>query len=439
MVVIKNQYKTNSNSTKQEQQQIYDHLLHCVKIESPEIVLERFHQLFIKATGYQEAHIRVALEKIVDDYNAEVEFPLFFNRCCHIIVNRWQMQPHCKIEIIELVTLLERTLPPGGVVSRPARHLRQLVKDFQSSEYYVKLQRLARLIDGSLEPGTRRNNPIEIVSNSVGDLIQRYPYLHQHCLLTEGSTDDFQATVKNMQEDIQSNYELSLSQYITYRVRLAKLVKQYKAANITKIPKRLIHKVENPTLLSDRDLDKALRHYMGKVEHNSSYYDLSQSFLVHTSHVKTYKEFKADLYDYIVSGVDSRYGERYFNHKLENCLQNTLIDFNNRELDEFLTLRTYCQLFKFLVVDGKHSSNHQHYLDLITYLGEVRTIGLLLKLVLLCPKVKPYLEQRFSILFAQYEAATEDQAPWLVKSLENLQVAFSVHFGQADFSLIKII
>jgi hypothetical protein len=92
-----------------------------------------------------------------------------------------------------------------------------------------------------------------------------------------------------------------------------------------------------------------------------------------------------------------------------------------------------------LVVDGKSDSSHERYLDLITYLGEVRTIGLLLKLVLLCRKVKPYLEQRFSILFSHYEAVAEDQAPWLVKSLENLQVAFSVHFGQADFSLIQII
>ena len=72
-------------------------------------------------------------------------------------------------------------------------------------------------------------------------------------------------------------------------------------------------------------------------------------------------------------------------------------------------------------------------------MGEVKTIGLLLKLVLLCGKVKPYLEKRFSILFSHYENVTEDRADWLVKSLENLQVAFSVHFGEADFSLIQII
>ena len=436
--MVRNQHKKASHSIKELQQQVYDHLLYCVKTESPLKILERFNHLFIKATGYQDNRIRLTLENIIEN-GSEAEFPLFLNRCCHIIVNRWQMQPNCKIEIIELICLLERALPPGGAVSRHARKQRQLIKDFLSSEYFVRLQRLARLIDGSLEAEDRRPQQIDVISNSVGDLIQRYPYLHQHCLLTEGSTEEFQQTVETIQAGIQSSYERNLSQYITHRVRLARLVKKYKAANKTKIPKKLIQKVDNPTLLSDRDLDRALRHYMGKIDRNHSYYDLSQQFLTHTTQTRSYQEFKKDLYEYIISGVDSRFGKRRFNQKLCDCLQNTMPEFDNRELDEFLTMRTYCQLFKFLVVDGKSDSSHERYIDLITYLGEVRTIGLLLKLVLLCGKVKPYLEQRFSILFSHYEAVSEDQAPWLIKSLENLQVAFSIHFGEADFSLIQII
>ncbi len=437
--MVRTKYRQASNSTKQEQQQIYDHFLYCVKTESPREILDRLNNLFIRGTGYKDNRIRTALEKIIDADSAELEFPLFFNRCCHIIINRWQMQPNLRFNIIDLAILIERALPPGGAYSRVSRKLRQLVKDFQKNEYYTRIQRLARLIDGSLEPDQRRRHPIEIVTNSVGDLIQRYPYLHQHCLVAEGSTNEFQQTVETIQAGIQSSYEMNLSQYITHRVRMAKLVKKYKAANKNKIPKKLITQVDNPTLLSNRELDKALRHYMGKVEQNYSYYDLSQNFLIHTSQVKTYKTFKADLHEYIMSGLGSEYRGGHFNHELQNFLGDTLTDFDHRELDEFLTLRTYCQLFKFLVVESKSNTNHEHYLDLVNHLGEVRTIGLLLKLVLLCNRVKPYLEQRFSILFSNYESVAEDQAPWLIKSLENLQVAFSIHFGQADFSLIQII
>ena len=115
----------------------------------------------------------------------------------------------------------------------------------------------------------------------------------------------------------------------------------------------MVKQVENPTLLSDRELDRALRHYMGKVEKNCSYSDLSQNFLNYTSRVSNYKEFKADLYEYIVSGIDSGSGKQQFARQLNDYLQNTLTDFDHRQLDEFLTIRTYCQLFKFLVVDSK--------------------------------------------------------------------------------------
>ncbi len=434
----KKQFKHSIKSTKEEQQYIYDHFLNSTKEEDPHEVIRRFRYLFIKATGYEENTARLALEKIVNAENANPEFPLFLNRCCHIIINRWQLNPDLKLEIPQLVAELEQALPPGSACSRNSKKLRQLVKDFQTTEQYLKLQRLARLINLSPE-GRVRANRVEIVENSVGDLIERYPYLHQHCLVSEDSTQEFQQTVQTIQTKLQHDYELNLSQYVTYRFRLVQTVRKYKAANQTKIPKKLLKPVKNPTLLSDRDLDRALSRYMGKVEGNYSYQDLSLSFLCHTAKVRSYKAFKDDLYEYIISGIDPKYGKRRFNDKLHQCLQNTLPDFHDRQLNEFLMLRTCSQLFKFLVVDSKSNPNHSQYLDLITYLGETKAVGLLLKLVLLCGKLKPYLENRFSILFSHYESATKTGVPWLIKSLENLQVAFSIHFGKADVSLLKMI
>jgi hypothetical protein len=102
-------------------------------------------------------------------------------------------------------------------------------------------------------------------------------------------------------------------------------------------------------------------------------------------------------------------------------------------------IRTCSGLFKFLVVDSLQFPDRDFYLDLIGNLGETKTVGLLLKIVLLCSKVKPSLEKRFSILFNHYESSHREGVPWLIKSLENLQVAFSIHFGAVDLSLFKII
>jgi hypothetical protein len=89
------------------------------------------------------------------------------------------------------------------------------------------------------------------------------------------------------------------------------------------------------------------------------------------------------------------------------------------------------------VVESSHQPDHFIFVDLIANLGATPTIGLLLKIVLLCRKVKPYLEKRFSILFNHYESRIRDGIPWLVESLENLNIALSVHFGSADLSCLN--
>ncbi len=436
MAIIRGQ--RHLKSSKEGQQQIYAHLLECTKQEEPIEIIKRFYHLFIKGTGYENSNIRAALEQIVNAQDAEIEFPFILNRCCHIIINRWQLDSEFKLAIPELVAQLGKTVPPGSTHSRTTRKLRTLIRDFQSTEQYVKLQRLARLIDLSPE-GRVKANRVELVENSVGDLIQRYPYLHQHYLLSEDSSLEFEQTVKTIQAEIQDNYESELSQYVVNRVRLVETIRKYKAANKTKIPKKLVKAVKNPTLLSDRDLDRAFKHYLGKAEKGYTYRDLSLQFLAHTNQVKSFRSFKRDLFDYVISGVDSAYAKRKFTGQLEECLQGIMPDFDDHKINEFLLLRTYSYLFKFLVVDSKGNPEHLQYIDLITYLGATKTVGLLLKLVLACSKIKPYLENRFSILFSHYETVTEEGVPWLIESLENLQVAFSIHFGKADFSLIKIL
>lgn len=88
-------------------------------------------------------------------------------------------------------------------------------------------------------------------------------------------------------------------------------------------------------------------------------------------------------------------------------------------------------------MESSQKPDHYIFIDMITNMGVTRTVGLLLKLVLVCPKVKPHLDKRFSILFNHYEGFSRDQVPWLVKSLESLQVAFSIHFGKADLSCLR--
>jgi len=409
------------------EQKLYDHLLECVKNESPEQMIERFKSLFLEGARYPDSQIWSAVETLATDKQAEEEFKFVLNRCCHILINSWQMKPHRHKAIPELVDLFENLHAYRMAYSRGARRLRQLLQLFIQTEQYLTLRRLSQVMEEVPQEEDKD-------SQALGTLIQRYPYLYEHCLLSEDSSYEHQQTVRQIRARIQQRFELDLAGYVTYQVRCA----QAECRQSPTEPGRIIQPVKNPTLLSDDELKAALREFVGKVEGCHTYRDIAQSFLTHSSRTSLYKHFKDDLYEYLTGSIDSSYGRRYFNNRLYKQLKNTLTLSDHQRLNEFLIVRTCSQLLNFLVVESAQCPNHYIFVDLITNLGATSTTGILLKLVLLCSKVKPSLEKRFSILFNHYESANRDGVPWLIRSLENVNVALSVHFGAADLSCLNL-
>lgn len=412
-----------------EEQRIYDHLLHWIDLESPDEMLQRFHALFIDGTQYPDTEITAALERVVASRTASEDFRFILNRCCHILVNRWQSHSQYQQAIPRLIELFGSI--PDGYVSvrtraRSVRRLRTLSKQFTETEQFHTLHRLAQVLSRTADSSSNR---------TLGTLIRRYPYLYEHCLLSEDATCEQQNTVRRVQADMQRKFEIDLSQYITYQVRRA----QSDAANrvLASSSRRIIQPVENPTLLGEREFRQAIKHYVGRVDGARTYKDMAQSFLVQSTHNQPFAAFKDDLYEYITSSVDPEYGRQKFNNQLHARLTNILPSSNGQKVNDFLMIRTFTQLFNFLVVEGTYSPQHFVFVDLLTNLGPILTTGILLKIVLLCRKVKPVLERRFSILFSHYEEYSRDAVQWLVAALENLNLALSANFGAMDLSFIR--
>jgi hypothetical protein len=417
----------NRHITAQEQQ-IYDHLLYWVDKEPPLRLINRFYALFIDGASYPDPQVVQALSHVVLSKESTAEFRYVLNRCCHILINRWQARSTFQMAIPELIKLFEplpETVQLTPVRSRPNRRLRELVGLFRETDQYLTLRRLSQVLTEAAET-TSDKHPL-------GSLIRRYPYLYEHCLLSEDSTHEQQRTVRQVQSDMQRKFEVDLSQYVTYRVRQAHMESSLQIG----APQRIIYPVANPTLLDDRELDCAIRQYVGQVDNGRTYRDLASNFLVHSGQSINYRTFKRDLYEYITAAVDPDYGKRKFNQQLYSQLCTILPDSDFQTVDDFLMIRTYSHLLNFLVVDKPQSPNHFVLVDLITNLGPTLTTGLLLKIVLLCRKVKPHLERRFSILFNHYESYTREMVHWLVNALEHLNVALSLNFGAVDLSFIK--
>lgn len=411
-----------------DEQILYDHLLYWVQRESPQQLIERFEQLFITAKNYPEPDIIAAFHRIILANPRHQDFTHILNRCCHILINRWQMQGNQDYAIAQLVALFEKTFQPGTIkaTSGLSKRLRQLLQVFTQSEDFQSLKRLVKVVDHTADVDRQDSNP------ALGQLICRYPYLYTHALLSSDSSYEHQQTIRHIQTQRQWQLEMNLSQYVTYLIRRVRL-----ASSKTPTPDTtLVQPVPNPTLLSDRELYFALKQFMGKVEGAYTYRDLAQRFLKQSNQTRSYRAFKADLYEYLIAAIEPTYGKHQFNQRLAQHLKNTLPDSDPKKINDFLLLRTCSQLLSFLVSSPQHP-NHYVFIDLISNMGSIRTTGLLLKIILLCGKVKPDLEKRFSLLFNHYECQTINDVFWLVQSLENLNVAFFVNFGNMDLSRIQ--
>ncbi|KPQ39058.1 MAG: hypothetical protein ACLFM4_12595 [Phormidium sp.] len=409
------------------EQDLYDHLLDLVKVEAPERLLERFRTLFVQGSGYPDPEIASIIQSIVSLEQAEDEFNSVLNRCCHILINHWQMETKHQPAIPELVNIISDS-GDRRMQSRDARRIQNLLQQFKNSDEYLTLQRLVQVVDrnkASEQPPEQR---------PLGTLIGRYPYLYAHSLLGEGSSYEHQQTVQKLQAQRQKQYEVHLSKYVAYKVKRAQLARQN--PKLLKNP-RIIQPVRNPTLLGDRELYVAVKQFSGRAEGAYTYKDLAQTFRTHTSQTRTYREFKEDLFEYLITTIDEDYGRRLFYDKLHQHLMNTLPQCDDQKPTDFLVVRTCSQLLNFLVVESPQNPNHYVLIDLLSNIGPTFVMALLLKILLICRKVRPYLEKRFSILFDHYDQSTREAVRWLIESLENLQVALSTNFGSADLSILS--
>jgi hypothetical protein len=417
-------------------QTIYDHLLHCVRSESPNAVLKRFHALFIAGLHYPDATTKAALNQIVVSVQGKEEFALFFNRCCYILVNSWQNQPDCRGMIPELVGILSRmTATPATLGrSRATTRLRSLMQQFAQSSHFQRLQRFSEFIS----PQTTAS-----ASRPLSTILRRYPYLYQHCLVSQEDSQEHQATVREARQQAQEHFELNLSHYLTGIVKRAstsgRLIQPVSHTQLILPVSGQLIESKNPTLLTDGELCATLKHYVGRVDTQGSYRDGAKHFMLRNQATQTYLGFKKNLYDYLVASVDPKFGRSRFNQQLQQQLDTLLPEYDQRPMGDFLLARTCNRLLNFLVIESRQQPHHFVFMDLINNLGSTTTVGILLKLVLLCKKIKPYLENRFALLFNHYQLQQQNSVKWLVACLEKLNLAWSAHFSRFDFSFVTVL
>jgi hypothetical protein len=446
--VIQSQQDFNLKQTSDEEQQIYTHVSSFLMTESPEEIVANFSNLFIEGVSYKEPKIRKTLEAIVNNTKyTESQFHHLLTVCCYLPIYHWQKTQKVSVSAIdELVSIFSHaafSVNKAGQYRKLSR-IKNWLNSYKSSEEYLKLKRLVRILqkqidESRLQPEEENHYVSQKDPNLIANLIQRYPYLYESYLLTERSGNEARKTIQLIRGNIQRDFELSLAQYMTGKLRS----QQQKRESSNVFNRDANHgyssELGNPTLLSYQELDKALRHFVVEIQAGYSYKSLAKSFLSRSKQTISFKAFKEDLYKYLIFGLDPKYGKHHFNSKLVKTIHNILPEVDDRKPNEFMTIRTCSSLLNFIILDPSQPLNHYIFMDLVTNIGATETVGLLLKLLLICPKIRPSLEKRLSLLVDHYESLSMSRVPWLVKSLENFQIASIAHFGRADLSYFNLL
>jgi hypothetical protein len=408
------------------EQIIYQHLLECVRLEAPDQVLQRFQTLFVQGGTYPDAEIRMALQNLMRSGQARQNFLPFFNRCCFILINRWQMNLLQREAVVQLVEILHQCRGPSVIVGQPspAGRLRFMVQEYARSPLFQKLRQLADFLNPKNDHDERR---------PLSSLLYRYPYLYGHCLTNQEDTEEYQKMIVTAQQSAKQKFEQDLASYLTYA-----LIQDEKSQPKT-ITTSGSNSPHNPTLLNHQELCSTLKQYVAKVDARGTYQDMAQQFWAPGRQPQSYGAFKGALYDYVIGSIPAKFGQSRFNVQLKSHLDHLYPDSDAGAVNDFLIVRTCNQLLNFMVIESRQRPNHTVFMNLLNNLGSTVTIGLLLKVVLLTRKVKPYLERRLSILFQHYEAHTRGSVQWLVTCLEKLNLAWTAHFSSQNLSYVNLL
>jgi len=276
----------NLSKTTQEQQRLCDRFTQVVTTESPEELLRDFQALWIDGSDYPDKQIESDRETLLSYKVDQEDFNLCLYKCCQVIVEEWQKKPETAEAIPKLFDLLTGSSEPDADAywrSRTALRLNQRLQGFRKSDQAASLHHFL----GLLQP-----TPIslsELEHHPLKSLLYRYPYLYPYSLLGEDK-GPLSHSVRRVKSQKTKEFDTNLSQYVIDQVRRPRSVKSAPKSHKKSYSKN------NPSFLSDRELNRAFQEYLGKVEGIQSNRELAQNFSIYRSEIQFYADFKQVFY-----------------------------------------------------------------------------------------------------------------------------------------------
>ncbi len=405
---------------------IYEYLAQCAELLAPESVINEVSCLFLHGK-VEIREVVKALEDIINSQISDREFGKFINCCFHLIINIWLTESKSQEYIVELINIFNDFNPRVKSYNRQKAKLNKLIWQYQTSDFYLQLLALGTVINFDGLKNLDREA-------QIASLIQRYPYLYKNYFLEDNCINASVELIATIQTKNQQRFEFQLSKYLIYQIRLLQVAR---IRLLSKGAGKVINRVNNPTLLSDKDFKTAIKHYLGKIDGEHTLLQISQKLSDRNKAGYSYQEFKQELKQYLLRNFQPKNSQYDFDNQLKDKINLTFPQSNNRVLNNSLILQTCRQLISFLIIQNSQSPDYKRYKDLVANLGTAQVVLFLVKILLICPEVKSDLDKKIMIVFNYYQHHKTAEVLWLVKSLEYLAIAYSIYLGQVDVSLAK--
>lgn len=436
-----NDLNSSSQPIERSSEIIYDYWYKYASNQAPQTVIREFKNLFLQGRN-KSVEVSKALEKLIFASAGEKYFPTFLSNCFYIILDRWLIEPESLSFILELLKTIEQ-ISQASSYDRRRKQLIKLIKSYQESTAYFQLMAVLAIIDPQeianvvLANGTATDavsNSKGYINTNINTYLARYTYLYEYLAPSTIKLDHLHELIQSLQNKRQKDFEFQLSKHIIYRFRLKEVARMKLLA---KGSGKVITKVNNPSILSERAFRVALQQYLGKIENKQTIQERSQRFVADNKLRSSYQVFKQDLHRFLCQNIKSRNSNYNFNQQLAIKLEQIFPQSNDKPLNNTLILQTSRQLFSYFIVDPTTTTNPQKFADLIASLGTAQVMIILIKIALICPESKADLEKKITSIVGYYQMHNIQDVPWLIKALEHLLIAFGIYFGNIDVSIAK--
>lgn len=418
--------RTRDEILEDAQEIIYDCLLTSVQTEEPEEALKLFNAIFLSNSGNFCDSYFLAIQEIAFG-NQESVYRSTLKRACYILLNNWETgrkYPFMVQLVKELRTYVPRsiTLPPWKL------RLRQWLSNFLNSSDYQEMVLLTeRFVPQVVTPSTPTVKPWR----------DRYAYyfLVPQYENSENSQEQ-RDTVRHVSDQMRYRFKLDLAMYVAHsqasstpNLRNTQLNSRI-ADRLTRGPSRSNH--ANPTGLGDETL--RLIKLIVKRHGYFSHSNIARIFHDQTTGLD-YFSYKKSLIQYLIFSMEKLPFVKKFQAIIGAKLDQVYPHYDDTVINKGLCQRTCNQVVRFLTTeDGKSPS--ELFTLLLAQGGALTLVITLLKLVLLSPTVRNYLDLRIAYLAQYYDQFPPEECEWFSYFLDVFSVTFAIHAEGVQYSLV---